>query len=96
MIVPDSIENIERTVAHLQQADEDYEKYPAVLLSPKWFLDEVAKSFSEKKETITDEVESIAGIKVIVNDDMEEPVTLSGDGRMFPVLPKWARKNRSN
>ena len=92
MIVDESIANIQRTVAHLKKEDTGYDANPAVVVAPTWWIDLVRNAFREKMETPDDAIDSVAECKLIVKDDLAEPVTVAHDGRIYPVMPVWARR----
>lgn len=91
MITDESISNIKRTVAHLRREDKDYDQRPAVIAAPTWWVNLVRTIYVGQMETPEDELETIEGCAVVVKDDIEEPFTVSHEGRMYPVLPGWAR-----
>ena len=92
MVIDESISNIQRTVAHLEGTDPEYQTRPAVVAAPKWFIDQASKLFEDQKETPDDVLDQLAGCKLVVKDDIDEPFTIAHDGRLFPVLPAWARR----
>ena len=94
MIVDESISNIERTVRHLRAAagSQSYSEHPAVVAAPQWFVDEVKRAFADQMVEATDEVDQLAGCKLVVRDDIEEPFTIAADGTLYPALPGWARE----
>lgn len=91
MITDESISNIQRTVAHLRREDEDYEKHPAVIAAPKWWVNLVKTIYVGQMATPEDELDTIEGCAVTIKDDIDEPFAVAADGRFFPVLPGWAR-----
>lgn len=96
MVVDESLNNILRTVAHLKsKSPETYDKEPAVVAAPTWWIDLVSKMLAPVAASYTDEateLDSVHGCKVIRRDDLPEPVTISAGGTTYPVLPAWARK----
>lgn len=91
MVIDESLSNIERTVAHLQANTPDYKASPAVVAAPQWWVDLLKNLHKESMVDATDEVDQVCGCKLIVKPELEEPFTISGEGRLFPVLPAWAR-----
>jgi len=68
-----------------------------VVAAPSWFINEVVELHAGRKAEPDDALDQIHGARVVVNDALAEPVTVTGDGRQFPVLPGWARQaNRGN
>lgn len=88
MLVDESIMNIIKTAKFLKEAEPDREP---VLASPKWFLDEVRAAHGELPDSV---VESIGGCKVVVNESIDEPSVISAGGKVYKVLPDWARARK--
>jgi hypothetical protein len=88
MIVDEALANIERTVNHLKATEPKFDEEPAVVVSPTWFLEMVRELYKQPADV---EVDVIHGIKVMKRDELIEPFTISAGGRLFPVLPGWAR-----
>lgn len=91
MLLDETLANIEAGVAALKNTNPAYDLEPAVIASPLWFLEAVAHAHADKAEEPTDLVDQIHNCKVIQNEAYQEPVLVAGDGRLYPVLPVWAR-----
>jgi len=92
VIADESLANIERTVRMLSTTQDDFDERPAVIAAPQWWIDEISRACGGKKVEATDLLDEIHGCKVVAREDIAEPFTISADGRLFPVLPDWARR----
>jgi hypothetical protein len=92
MIVDESLGNIDRTVRMLRKQQPDFDARPAIIAAPQWWLDEIKKAFADKLQSPDDEISEIHECKVVLRTDIDEPFTIAADGRLFPVLPDWARR----
>lgn len=59
-----------------------------VIAAPKWWLDELCTELGAGEGM---EPDLIHNCKVLRNDELEEPMLIDHDGKMYPVLPKWQR-----
>lgn len=91
MIIDESLANIERCVRNLRENDPHFETKPPIVASPQWWIDEVKVAFKEKMTEATDEIEQIHGVRLLLRAELQEPFVISGGGKVYPVLPGWAR-----
>ena len=59
-----------------------------VIVAPSWFMEQVRTELGGDPDL---EVAEIHGCSVVRNDEMTEPMLLDHDGKMYPVMPAWAR-----
>lgn len=89
MIAAESIEIIARTVNKLRQEDPDYDKHPAVLAVPGWWVQKIKEAHGAGGTDL--EIDSVEGCEVLVKEETAEPLLIAADGRTWPVVPAWLR-----
>lgn len=68
-----------------------------IIVSPQWWIDEVAKQAALAGDIAPDVVPAgfeIHGCSVLLNEHAEEPLMITHDGKVYTVLPDWQRKDR--
>ncbi len=92
MIVDESIEICERTVASLREADKDYDKHPAIVVAPSWWVEKVKLYHGVAGTDL--EIDSFCQCKLLVQD-VPGPEVVAGDGRRWSLLPAWLRADKA-
>jgi hypothetical protein len=87
MIVDESLENAERTLTHIQAGGYG-DPAMALVVCPAWFAEAVAKAWGADDGDVPAEIH---GMAVVLKADIQEPFVVAATGRLFPMLPGWAR-----
>ena len=91
MLATDVIELARITVRHLGE-----EAAGAIVAMSREFGQQIAKDLCP--EAFNDgagaEPDEIAGMPVVYKDDIVDPVVITAGGRVYSLLPEWARKAR--
>ena len=101
MLIDETIANIATVAAYAAANPKNRHKPksdPAVVAAPKWFRDMLHEVYAKANNVTVEElgeVEPIHGALVVKKDDLHEPVLLDADGRVFQILPTWARSKRA-
>jgi len=59
-----------------------------VIVAPGWWMEDVRKELGGEPGL---EVAEVHGCAVMRKDEMTEPMLLDHDGKLYPILPQWAR-----
>jgi hypothetical protein len=85
-IIPECLGNIERTVTHLRLGQFG-DAAQAVIACPAWFVAMLAKDMGAEEGCVPD---AISGVRCVMAA-VQEPFVVAASGRLFPVVPGWAR-----
>jgi len=67
----------------------------AIVAMSKTFGLEMGAQLCKDAGTEGAEPDEIAGIKVAYKDDVEEPALITATGKVYPLLPDWARAGKA-
>lgn len=63
-----------------------------IIAAPHWWLEELRIELGADEGM---EPDTIHNCTVVRRDELEEPMLVDHDGKMYPVLPKWQRKQQT-
>ena len=91
MSTPDTVSNILITLQALQETvpPNEWADTPLpVIVGPASWMEEVRRELGVEPGVVLD---SIHGCTVIEKNEVSEPMLLTHDGKLYPVLPAWMR-----
>jgi hypothetical protein len=63
-----------------------------VVAAPAWWLEEVRAELGAPADTVPCEIH---GCSVIQRDELQDPVLIDHDGKIYPILPAWAKASEA-
>ena len=86
-----AIHNVQHALQALKEqiSPEKWGETPLpVIAAPGWFMEQVRTELGGEPGL---EVAEIHGCAVTRKDEIDEPWLIDHDGKMYPILPQWAR-----
>lgn len=95
MTVVESVENVLVTLQHIKNSMSIQEQQTAtlpIISAPQWWIDGITMLAAEQcpSDQVPDGFE-IHGCPVVLSAVLPEPVMITHDGKVYPVLPEWQR-----